>query len=248
MLGGGGRLLSRLGLTAKVAQLVGVKLTSELSGELGQFAVPESGAFDNRRELSGCFSREALTALARTLAGVGFSPSAVADGVLAGADIGLRAVASGGGVFGILSPTAGGDRVDLTAMDGARRRRVPRAFLENAIREFDGRMAQAQAHLQREHPDEKIRMGARVGELPVCCTNHFLFVMDPDLRRVVARVPIVDAEIQECTGVEIRLVLSAKGRRGELTLRCEDSEHAEILMAFLRSQKQMIGLFGGSLI
>jgi hypothetical protein len=247
MLGGRGRLMSTFGLTALIAQVLRVKLTSELC-ELSELS-EVTERFDNRSEANWCFGKEELAAIADLLASSRLAPSPVIAGILARGDIGLRLRAEGVGVFGILEKMSGDAMAATALMEGLHRQREPRAFLENTIGRFDSRMSHAQLFLQKSCPGERIRMTARTGADVVCCTNHFLFVLDQELSGVIRRIDIADIDFNgRASGANVLIVVREKGKVEEMTVQCAHANRADLLKVFLASQKKMIEMFRSSLI
>jgi hypothetical protein len=236
-------------VTALIAQALGIKLTSELSSELSQFAGDISEAFDNRRDATGCFAAESLASIAGVLERRGLLASPVVAGLQSGIEIGLKLRAAGLGVFGILSKMWIDPIKSLAIMEGIVRKREPRAFIENEIGQFDPWVSQAQGFLQHSSPGEKIRMISRMGDAIVCCTDQYLWAVDKALKKVIRKVAVVDISTKGGeTEVVVVLELREKGKVEVIEVECRDSDQTEVLLAYLASQKIMIDMFKTSLL
>jgi hypothetical protein len=249
-LGGRGKLMSAFGVTTLIAQALGVKLTTELSGNASAFAGRIDEEFDNRRDLGGCFAEETLESIAQLMMEHSTSASPVLEGLCSGADVGLKLRASGLGVFGILTRTSIDTARHVGLMEGLSRRREPRAFIENQIGPFDPWVSQAQLFVQKGLAHEKLRMVVRLGDSALCCTDQWIFIADLALRNVTTKVPIVALEMQV---EETRLALTLNftrngGASGKIEIECTDRDQLEVLKVFLASQKVMIEMFKASLI
>jgi hypothetical protein len=249
MLGKRGRLMSTFGVTALIAQGLGIKLTSELSSELSQFLRHESRRFDNRKEVHGCFSRESLTSMSQRLKDCGLIDSNLINGLLATIDMGLKIKASGDGIFGLISKLPSpAPKVRLAKV--VTRQRVPRAFLNNRIGQFDAQISEAQLFLQSLVKNEKIRMRAVIDRDIVCCTDHFVFILDQGLTRTRARIPILSLDVAEkrLGTDEWAVILTVKGSKERVRVQCENEEHAQRIRTYLQSQAQVAEMFGRSLL
>jgi hypothetical protein len=247
LLGGSGRLMSTFGVTALIAQGLGIKLTSELSSEVAQFSRNDYENFDNRKEIHGCFSQQSLSSIKKKLTASRMMESEIVTGLLAGKDIGVKLKASGKGVFGLISKWS---EVDERPVKAHLRKRVPRAFLDNYIGQFNPHMSEAQSLLQKADRNEKIRMAASTKSDVVCCTDRYVFVLNREFTQVRAQMPIINLEVhqQQSDGAWSVLLTATAEKKETLTVQCQNQLHAERIRTYLVSQRKMIEIFGTSLI
>ena len=248
MLGGSGKLMTAFGVTATVAQMLGIQLVSELSSEIKKFSRHESEVFDNRKELSGPFSQETLTALMTLTHRHPIPKSDFIAGLLNNADIGLRTKPSGQGVIGLLSKTKSGAQLkDVGHMEGVTRMRLPRAFVYNEIGVYDEQLAKAQNCIQQAHINERIRMEAAECEGKFCLTDLYIYVLDDKLDTVRRVIPITDVTEMEFQNAQ-NLVVTVKGDSQPLIMYCPDETSMMKLHHFIRSQSIMFDIFKESII
>jgi hypothetical protein len=246
MLGSGGKLMSTLGVTGLIAQALDIKLTSELGTEISQFARAEHEEFDNRRELRGAFAEDSLRSIKASLGKQGMTESDLINGLLANADVGLKLIASGQGLFGLLSKSTVDAMSNLQIMDASTRKRVPRAFLKNRIEKYEATISMVQVIIQKVKPAETIRITAKAGRHTACCTEHYVFVLNEELTAVAFMLAIGDGDVSVCgVAIEVR----PRSRTSDaIVLTCSGLEEREEIKTYLASQATMIRMFRTSLI
>ena len=248
ILGGGGKLMTAFGVTATVAQMLGIQMESELSDEIKKFSRHESEVFDNRKELSGPFSQETLTALANLTRAHPIPNSAFIAGLLQNADIGLRTKQAGQGVIGLLSKTKADSVVkDAGHMEGATRVRLPRAFLNNELDVYDAQLSKAQSCIQQTHIDERIRMEGAACDGKFCVTDLYVYLLDDRLESIQRVIPIKDVEDMDSQNTK-NLVMKVKGDDIALVMYLPDEASMMKVRHFIRSQSVMFDIFGESVI
>jgi hypothetical protein len=248
MLGSGGKLMSTLGVTDLIAQALDIKLTSELSAEISQFSHAEKEEFDNRQELRGCFAEESLKSIKASLSKQGIRESDLINGLLANVDVGLKLIASGRGLFGLLSKLSVDAMINRGIMESAKRARVPRAFLKNRIEKYEEEISAAQNVIQKVKAAERIRMTAMMGTQIACCTERFVFVLNEERTAIAASYGIGDLEIVAKDEVGLEAISKVKGKVEMFVLSCGDREEREEVRLYLASQATMIRKFKNSLI
>jgi hypothetical protein len=240
--------MSTFGVTSLIAQGLEIKLASDLSSELSQFSRDENEPFSNRKAVSGLFSQQALTSMKNSLAKYRLKESEVINGVLANVDVGLKLKASGGGLFGLLSKTSLDAMAGVGLMEEIRRKRMPRAFLNNRIDRFDPMISEAQLFIQKTKPAERIRMTGRVNDKILCCTNQYLFLLDKDLTSVLQMINITDIELGVFEHRVLEIVVRVRGKKETILVTCEDQGQMDAMRVYLMSQLIMIKFFNRSMI
>ena len=254
MLGGKGKIMSAFGVTATIAQMLGIKLTSELTAEISEFLSQESEEFDNRKHMCGPFSEEALSRVAELIKKFEFPSSNFVAALLKNTDIGLRTKRSGNGVIGLVSKTSTVALMKGTDhMSGAARKRVPRAFPNNEIAAFSTRLSFAQNRIQKVALNEKIRMAVfPTSESPcTCCTDSFIFVLDPGLNKITQTIAIADINLIARSSEGQEIIITAKPKKGpeqDLQIRCSNADQMYKLETYLKSQKIMSAIFSESML
>jgi hypothetical protein len=239
LMGSKGKLMSTFGVTTIIAQALRIKQVSELEAEVSQFTTKQSEPFDNRKEMTGIFSQEAIKSIAELLGHHGLPESDFLSSILANTDLGLKMRVSGQGLVGLVYKTTVDPLSDVAVMQGATRRRVPRAFPNNSIDRFDALLSEAQSAIQKVKLGERVRMTVRATQSLFCLTTHFLFVFDRAQKKITSTMPIVDMEALNSDG-EVELRVKVKGRKEEFGIQCEDREQCRKLQSYLKSQWMMI--------
>jgi hypothetical protein len=163
--------------------------------------------------------------MSQRLKDCGLIDSNVINGLLATMDMGLKIKASGDGIFGLISKLPSRTpKVRLAKVKT--RQRVPRAFLNNRIGQFDAQISEVQLFLQSLVKNEKICMSAVINRDIVCCTDHFIFILNQGLTRARARIPILSLDVAEKrVGTdEWAVILIVKGSKERARVQCEDEE------------------------
>jgi hypothetical protein len=177
-----------------------------------------------------------------------FRDSEVISVVLANEDVGLKLKASGRGLFGLLSKTSVDPMGGVGLMDEVKRKRVPRAFLNNRIDKFDPTISEAQLFIQKTKSAERIRMTGRVNDKILCCTNQYLFLLDKDLTSVLQMINITDIELGVFEHRVLEIVVRVRGKKETLLVACEDQGQMDAMRVYLTSQLIMIKFFNQSII
>jgi hypothetical protein len=250
MLGKRGRFLSSVGVTSRIASALKISLTTDMQAEVARFARPQQDRFDNRHEIAGCFSSDALTTLAGALRSRGLRATPTVAGLLqrppSCAGLKTKTVAGygyGHGVAGILTrPPADAEE----AAPGAGRARTPRAFPRNRIEEYDRSVAGAQTAIaKRLEGRERIRMAAPSanGGPLVCLTDTCVVCM---AREAEVRAVVRIAEIEGVAIVGRKVTLRGPGPA--VTIEVDDTKLAEQIMWYVTAQSRMLLRFKESLL
>jgi hypothetical protein len=210
MLGGKGRFISSLGITSLIARKLKISLTTEMVGEIAKFPRPLSENFDNRKEIAGCFSSDALQDQTRGLKLRELQTTTTITQLLKWSPTSLKTKQATGygyghAVAGILTQ-AGIDKIEsCNAMDRASRERIPRAFPNNSISKFDERLAAAQILLIKRPGlvKERIRinMNCVASNRFICFTDMMIVFSTPDASAIEQLVKIHDLKsVASCEG------------------------------------------------
>lgn len=198
MLGGGGKLMSAFGVTNMIAEMLNVKIVSDLSSDIKQFSSTDCQVeFDNRRTVNGAFSQESIKSLFEIVEHARIKPSDVLTGLkmLENKDIGIKTKpvsnnGGGQGVLGVLTKTASNLMSNIGRMEKVNRIRVPRAYPNNMISKFDEKISIAQNIIQFNPSSDKkrievIRITAEsVTQQFVCITDYFVYVFLNDFQGI----------------------------------------------------------------
>ncbi|OHT13818.1 hypothetical protein TRFO_15940 [Tritrichomonas foetus] len=268
MLGSSGRFLTTFGVDKIIAEILGVKMKSDLSNDMQQFLGKENEAeYDNRRNVNGAFSQQSLDTLSDVIKSARLRQSDVIVGIKSNQDIGIvtKAVTNNGGgqgVFGVLTKTPIDTLNNVKRMEKAQRSRIPRAYPNNIISTFDSKISAAQNLIQlsdSKHRGEMIRMTASSEKKLLCISDYNVFMISDDFTSIEKRFEIKDIN---SLSIENNMVyfstLSSNGDNSKkqnantteepCVIHTETKEDAMKIYSFLHSQKITLKQFGFSLL
>ena len=191
MLGGGGKLLTTFGITAMIAEMLDVKLDSDLShntqnvleASIGDFQSQEDQIlnpswnreeeFDNRKSVSLAFSQQVLDTLCEILSQARMKQSDIILGIRSKQDIGLsiKCINNNGGsqgILGVITKNSSNTMKEISRMIKAKPVRAPRAYPNNIISIFDDSINRAQYTIQtysKDSKNERIRLTAKLSDI-----------------------------------------------------------------------------------
>jgi hypothetical protein len=252
VLGITGRLINTFGIADSIAQLLHIERRSHLTNEIAPFARHISESFSNRREIAGCFSHEALTALRQQLMNCQILASQLILDLLNGVDTGIKiktlpACGFGHGVFGVLMGS-GASGNEVAIMASAVRQRIPRAFPNAHIAAFNVELSNAQDLLQRagrKMQGEKIRLSYMLANSDLLClTERYAIILLPTGTHLVTRVAVRKITQLVSDGVFITVRWRAKTCRWKF----ESVIDARRAWFFVETQRTAMSLFKTSLL
>jgi hypothetical protein len=248
-LGLSGRLLTALGIADAAAAALRIRRQSDLRAELTPFARRREEQFANRREIAGCFSGEALEALAKTVRKCEGRPSELVDALLAGRECGLKTKivpgsGFGHGVFGVFVRTV---ETGEPVMSGAVRLRQPRAFPNGRVGRFNNEVNSAQSLLfaREKTAKERIRLVFPLANADLLVlTERFAVVMLPTGAHAVQKIAMRKVEKADVDRVFVEV--KWKGRVCKWKFGSEVA--AKQAWYFVETQRVFLALFGASLL
>jgi hypothetical protein len=226
---------------------------SDLTSEISQFARRETESFDNRKEISGCFSHQALELLNNKLDRSQLEPSNLINRLLRGSDTGLKikmmpGAGFGRGVFGVTTALSIDPLSDTAAMAGLCRVRIPRAYPNGQISVLDAQISNAEAVIRNfgaRMTDEKIRLTFVVDEdKNMCLTDRYLLLFSPDWIHLLFELPLVEVKEVHLSISELSVMCGARKGRFHFRNQVEGKQASH----FITTQSFLLTTFKVSLL
>jgi hypothetical protein len=166
-----------------IARKLKISLTTEMVSDVAKFSRTLSEDFDNRKQIAGHFSSDALQDLTRGLKLRELQTTTTIARLLKHSPTSIKTkkvigYGYGHGVASILTQVTINKTESLHAMAGASRARTPRAFPNNIISKFDEMLAAAQTLIiqQPGMARERIRIEMKcvVSNRLICFTDTMI--------------------------------------------------------------------------
>ncbi|KAH0787959.1 hypothetical protein GPJ56_008115 [Histomonas meleagridis] len=248
MLGTKGKILSTFGITSMVADMLGIKMCSDMSSDISRLIETQRDTFDNRRELNGVFSQQSLNALVELIKNASLTPSSLTMGLIENVNFGMQNKVLNGAGFGkgVLALFTGSVNPlkDVGLMVGVSRKRYPRAFLNNGIGVFDESVSKFQSFVQKDIQNETIRLAIKGDTQNVFITDTNIYLVSNDNK--IRYMRIADLILLKVEGKFV--VVKGVNSKEEVKLETENEEEAVRIELALSSMRNMIRLFGFSLL
>ena len=152
------------------------------------------------------------------------------------------------GKLGVITKANIDPQNQIAHMGLTKRRRVPRAFLNNRIEIFNKRLSQAQNCINRLKKG-RIRMSGMIDENLTVLTDRFIIVLNQNCDNIIFQYDIMN--LQKLNYENNCVMFFAKEMKKDETMKtivCSSQENATIMNSFLQSQRLMLLTFNTSLI
>lgn len=266
MLGSAGQLLVTFGIAPSIAELLGVKIDSDLvkfTSTSSHFASPSEKVdeFDNRKEVIGPFAQESLTKMANLIQIANFKYSPLIKTLFNKSknkidDYNLYIKNSNtNGVLGVIKGFVKPRSNESRHMESVSRKRIPRAFPNNKIDIYDQRLAIAQDLVGID----RIRMfGVIQDEFLAVLTDRFIQIISLINKKVLIKCPmdqLVGLSVKENNVIAAckHIVILSRDPHFHVgdenpvySIKCESEDMANRMYAFIQSQRLSLLTYGVS--
>ena len=199
-LGVSGRIMTTFGIADIIAQALHIEKQTSLTEESSEFSRSETEVFDNRKEISGCFSQQALTQLSKRLESCEIETSVLIRQLLEGKETGLSVKTMPGrgfghGVFGVLTRATMDTMQGIGVMQNIKRERLPRTFPGGHISVFDREISNALILIHKQGKkfhDQRIYLAFRciASSEYICITDKYIIQLSAPVDKIVGKIAI----------------------------------------------------------
>ena len=240
MLGTGGKLMSTLGITSLISELLDIKMESDLTSDITQFLGKTLEEFENRHEVNGLLSHQSLNSIVKIIEQLNLNVSDIIIKLINHNDIGLQNKIINGkgfrnGILGLLIPEYVNNHENKIQNIIDNKKRSSRAFYDNRISIYNETISKYQNIMQKKFRNEKFKLYINDTTF---ATDNFIIIFTDD-NNYIKKDIITIKETTICSGN----IVVIKYQSDEIKIITQSEERAKAVQAFISSQSNILRIF-----